>query len=134
MYETVFALTVLGHVLFIGYLVVGGFAALRWRRTIWLHAAAVVWGAASVAGNVGCPLTGLERWARSHAGMPPLESGGFIAHYITGVLYPVEWLNLVRVSVFVLVALSWTAYARSGRHRNAGTAAVSAGDRVLSVD
>jgi hypothetical protein len=88
MYQIVVALTVFAHFVFIGYVVVGGFLALRWRRTIWLHVVAVCWGMASVVGHVGCPFSGLERWARSRTGMPPLASNKFIAHYITGVLYP----------------------------------------------
>ncbi|EUA44505.1 hypothetical protein I552_4278 [Mycobacterium xenopi 3993] len=36
-------LTAITHVAFICYVVVGGFIALRWRRTLWLHIAAVLW-------------------------------------------------------------------------------------------
>lgn len=119
MYEFVVALTVLMHFVFIGYVVFGGFLALRWRRTIWAHVAAVVWGTASAAGHVGCPLTGLERWARNRAGMAPLTSNGFIAHYITGVLYPASWVTAVQISAFAFVVLSWSSCVWRGRHREA---------------
>ncbi|EID13216.1 hypothetical protein MXEN_11585 [Mycobacterium xenopi RIVM700367] len=116
MYQIAVVLTAITHVAFICYVVVGGFIALRWRRTLWLHIAAVLWGAASVVGHVGCPLTGLERWARRHAGMPPLPPKGFIAHYITGVLYPVSWANVVQLAAFAVIVASWALYAWHGRH------------------
>jgi hypothetical protein len=71
------------HFAFLIYLPVGGFLALRWRRTIWLHSAAVAWAAGSVLLRVSCPLTGIERLAREHAGMAALGPAGFIDHYIS---------------------------------------------------
>lgn len=130
-YQIVVALTIITHFLFIGYVVAGGFLALRWRRTIWLHLAAVVWGVASVAGHVGCPLTGLERWARNGAGMPPLASKGFIDHYIAGVFYPASWMIAVHVVVAAIIAASWTVYVRRGRR---GDVAVPAGNRRINAN
>jgi hypothetical protein len=43
MYETLVGLTVALHFAFIGYALIGGFLALRWRRTMWLHVPAAVW-------------------------------------------------------------------------------------------
>jgi hypothetical protein len=110
MYQTVVALVVVLHFAFIGYVVIGGFLALRWRRTIWLHIVAVIWGVAIATKRVDCPLTGLERWARARAGMAPLPPDGFIAHYITGVIYPVGWVVGVQLVSFAVVALSWALY------------------------
>ncbi len=47
MYETVVVSTVVMHFAFIAYVLAGGFLALRWRRTMWLHVPAVIWGSAS---------------------------------------------------------------------------------------
>ncbi len=116
MYQIAVVVTAITHFAFICYVVLGGFIALRWRRTLWLHIAAVLWGAASVVGHVGCPLTGLERWARQHAGMAPLPPTGFIDHYITGVLYPVSWANAVQAAVFAVIVASWALCAWHGRH------------------
>ncbi|ART69497.1 hypothetical protein BTO20_13685 [Mycobacterium dioxanotrophicus] len=107
-YSALVALTVAVHFGFIAYLLLGGFIACRWPRTIALHVAAVLWGLGSVALDLPCPLTALERWARARAGMPPLPSAGFIAHYITGVLYPASWIVGVQAAVFALVVASWT--------------------------
>jgi Protein of Unknown function (DUF2784) len=114
MYQLVVALVVVLHFAFIGYVVIGGFLALRWRRTIWLHIVAVIWGIAIATKRVDCPLTWLERWARAHAGIAPLPPDGFIAHYITGVIYPVGWVVGVRLISFAVVALSWVVYLRRG--------------------
>jgi hypothetical protein len=114
MYAIVVALTVAVHFAFLGYLVVGGFLALRWRRTIWLHVPTVIWGIVTTTEHLDCPLTWLERWARARAGMPPLPQG-FIAHYITGVIYPASWAGAVQVVAFAMVAVSWTLYLRRGR-------------------
>jgi hypothetical protein len=84
----VLVLVVAAHFAFLVYLPLGGFLALRWRRSIWLHVAAVTWALGSVIAHYGCPLTDIERWARSRAGLPSLGPAGFIDHYVTGVVYP----------------------------------------------
>lgn len=72
-------------------------------------------GIAIAVGHVDCPLTWLERWGRAKAGMAPLPSQGFIAHYTIGVLYPTNWAGSVPVAVFALVAVSWALYVSRGR-------------------
>nr|WP_151845196.1 DUF2784 domain-containing protein [Mycobacterium tuberculosis] len=57
------------HFAFIAYVLAGGFLALRWRRTMWLHVPAVIWGIGIAAKRVDCPLTWVERWARTKAAM-----------------------------------------------------------------
>jgi hypothetical protein len=111
MYHVVVAVTVLVHFGFLCYVIVGGLLALRWRRTIWLHAPAVVWGIAITVGHFNCPLTWLERWGRAKAGMAPLPPEGFIAHYVIGVLYPASWAGAVPIVIFALVLISWALYA-----------------------
>ncbi|OBG41039.1 hypothetical protein A5672_13050 [Mycobacterium alsense] len=112
MYTLAVGLIVALHFAFIAYVVAGGFLALRWRRTMWLHVPAVFWGAAIATNLTDCPLTWAERWARHHAGLPPLPPGGFIAHYVTGTLYPAGWLVGVQLAGFALVAVSWALYVR----------------------
>ncbi|MEB3981619.1 DUF2784 domain-containing protein [Mycobacterium sp. 663a-19] len=117
MYQSVVGLVVALHFAFICYVVAGGFLALRWPRTIWLHVAAVIWGAAIATKSVDCPLTWVERWARARAGMPPLPPDGFIAHYINGVIYPAGWVVGVQLVSFVVVVLSWALYLRRRQER-----------------
>ncbi|NKS65061.1 DUF2784 family protein [Rhodococcus hoagii] len=111
--------TVLVHLAFLGYVVAGGFVAWRWRRTIWLHVAAVAWGFATVLVGFDCPLTHLENWARREAGEQQLPSDGFIAHYLTGVLYPTDALDVVRALVALCVVASWIGFVAL-RHRGSG--------------
>lgn len=121
LYIIVVAVVVAAHFAFIGYLVVGGFVALRWPRTIFSHILAVVWGVGSFSLHLPCPLTDLERWARARAGVAPLPSDGFIAHYITGVLYPVDAVAVVEAVVFAVVIVSWGLFAYAvvrGRRRS----------------
>ncbi|WP_137725876.1 DUF2784 domain-containing protein [Prescottella subtropica] len=115
-YRLLVDVTVLVHLLFIGYVVAGGFLAWRWRRTIWLHVAAAAWAAGIVAAGFDCPLTYLENWARARGGEPPLPSDGFIAHYLTGVVYPADATTLVQVLVAVCVLVSWIGFARLRGH------------------
>jgi hypothetical protein len=80
-------LVALIHFAFVLFVVLGGLLALRWRRVIWVHLPAAVWGALiELTGGV-CPLTPLENWLRHKAGGLGF-SGGFIEHYLIPVLYP----------------------------------------------
>jgi hypothetical protein len=114
-YTIVVAVTAAVHFAFVGYGVLGGFLALRWPKTIWLHVPVVIWCVAIELVDFICPLTELERWGRLRAGMAPLPATGFIDYYITGVWYPVRAENLVLGLVLVLVVSSWILVARKAR-------------------
>lgn len=118
------------HLTFVGYVVAGGFLAVRWPRTIWLHFAAVTWAVLIVVAGLDCPLTWLERRAREAAGMAPLPPDGFIAHYLTGVVYPAAWTTAVEVAVLAVVVGSWSLCRRQARRRRRyGGRYASAGHR-----
>lgn len=117
-YRLLTDLVVVAHLAFVAYVVIGGFLAWRWRRTIWLHVAAVAWGFSTVLVGIDCPLTHLENWSRRQAGMDGLPSTGFIDHYLTGVIYPEHAVGLVRLLVVACVLVSWIGYVRLGRGLN----------------
>lgn len=117
MYQIAVALIVASHLAFVGYVVVGGFLAVRWPRTLWLHVAAAFWAVLIVVAHLDCPLTWLERRARAAAGMATLPPDGFIAHYLTGVLYPPAWTTAVEVAVLVTVLSSWALCGREALRR-----------------
>ena len=123
MYLVIVFLTATVHFAFIIYVVVDGFVAVRWIQTVWPHMLAALWGISSIALHLICPLTWLQQWGRSHAGMPPLPAQGFIADYIAGVVYPVSWTVCVQLLLFATVAASWWMFVatrlqrRSQRHR-----------------
>jgi hypothetical protein len=110
--------TAAAHLAYLLYLPSGGFLALRWRRTFWLHLPTVCWGVGVVALEFPCPLTWLEAWARDRAGMDPLPETGFIGRYVAGVLYPAHRTGWAQAFAFVAAAVSWTALAI--QHRKAG--------------
>ncbi|MET8873757.1 DUF2784 domain-containing protein [Nocardia sp. NPDC004604] len=109
------------HFVFVAYVVVGGFMAWRWPRTIWLHLLAFGWGFSTVLFGFVCPLTNLENWARHRAGVAGLPPSGFIDHYLTGVIYPESALGLVRGLVAVCVVVSWVGYVRRVRAMRSAT-------------
>lgn len=112
MYDALADLALLAHAGFLGYLVLGGFLAWRWPRTIWLHLGVAVWGLGSVLLGYGCPLTGVENWARAKAGREGLDPGGFIEHYLTGVVYPADYLRVAQAVAAGVVLLSWAGFWR----------------------
>jgi hypothetical protein len=124
-YTTVVAVTAAVHFAFVAYGVLGGFLAIRWPRSIWLHVPVVVWCVAIEVVDFVCPLTALERWARVGAGMPPLPADGFIDYYITGVWYPARYEYPVLGVVLLVVVTSWVLFAVSVRQRRRRSLTVS---------
>jgi Protein of Unknown function (DUF2784) len=95
------------HLGFLAYVVAGGFLAWRWPRAILPHLLLAGWGGSAIAFHLNCPLTFLEDWARRRAGEQGLP-GGFIDHYLVGVIYPQRYAGLVEVLAILAVALAWT--------------------------
>ncbi len=75
------------HALFILFVMFGGLLGFWRMRLLWLHLLTIVWGMYIELFAGICPLTTLEFWLRTRAGVP-LYSGGFIDHYIAGAIYP----------------------------------------------
>ncbi|MFD4367442.1 DUF2784 domain-containing protein [Rhodococcus sp. NPDC058521] len=107
LYSVIADVTFAAHLAFISYVVVGGFVAWRFPRTLAVHVAAVAWGFGGIVFGYDCPLTALESWSRVHAGEAPLPSTGFIDHYLTGVIYPESAIGVVQVLTATLVLTSW---------------------------
>ena len=124
LYRFLADLTAVTHLIFIGYVVVGGFLVWCLPRTLWAHIAAVAWGFGTIVVGYDCPLTHAENWARKQAGQEGLPPEGFIAHYLTGVIYPESALGLVRLLVAACVVASWAGFVWRARH-NTGTAHVT---------
>ena len=105
------------HFLFIAYVVCGGFLAWRWPRMFWPHLAAAAYGLGVTVIGWLCPLTWLEHWGRVNAGQHGLDAEGFISHYLTGVIYPAEYLREIQLAAAAVVALPWVGAAYSARRR-----------------
>jgi hypothetical protein len=77
----------LAHAAFVAFVVLGGVLVLRWPRLAWLHLPVVAWGAGIEFTGGICPLTPLENHLRALAHQQGY-AGGFIEHYVFGLLYP----------------------------------------------
>jgi Protein of Unknown function (DUF2784) len=114
-YRVLAAVVVAVHFAVLGYIVVGGFIALRWRRTIWAHFAAAAWALAIVTvPSLVCPLTTAENWARERGGYGAYR-GGFINRYVENVIYPASLTPFVQALVAIAVLTSWFLVYRSRR-------------------
>ena len=80
-------LVVVGHALFVAFVLFGGFLVLRWPRVAWVHIPCAVWGVLIEYENWICPLTPLEDSLRRLAAEGGY-SGGFLQHYVLKLLYP----------------------------------------------
>jgi len=98
------------HLVFIAFIVVGGFVAARRRALVPVHLLALAYGGLIEAIGFTCPLTPLEKSLRSAAGQAGYE-GGFVEHYVVAVLYPGELTGGVQLAIVVAVAgISLVAY------------------------
>jgi hypothetical protein len=92
------------HGLFILFVLAGGALVWRWPRLAWLHLPAVAWAAWVAWAGWICPLTPLENELRRAAGQAGY-SGGFIEHYLLGLIYPEALTRGVQVGLGVFVAV-----------------------------
>jgi hypothetical protein len=103
------------HLLFIAFVVLGGLLAVWWRRVLFIHLPAVIWGVfAELTGRV-CPLTSLENTLLIKAGTAGY-SESFVEHHLLRIIYPAEltreiqyFLGAVVVVVNVAIYL-WLFY------------------------
>jgi hypothetical protein len=110
-------LVVVIHLLFILFVVLGGFLAWRWRWLPWIHLPAAFWGMMIELAGWICPLTPFENALRARAGQAGYE-GGFIEHYVLPVIYPGNLTRTIQIGLGLLVLLvNVVAYVRYFRTR-----------------
>ena len=107
------------HLVFIIFVVVGGFMVVRWPRLVWVHLPAAIWAVLIELGGWTCPLTPLENWLRRRAGERGYQES-FVEHYLLPVLYPEALTrNIQFVLAGAVVMINVTVYAlftwRAGR-------------------
>lgn len=86
-YSIVADLLVILHLGFVCFVVLGGFLVLIWKRVIYFHIPAAVWGALMEFRGWICPLTSWEHQFRKMADQSGY-SEGFVEQYILPLLYP----------------------------------------------
>jgi hypothetical protein len=111
----------LAHAAFVAFVVLGGLLVLRWPRLAWVHLPVVAWGAGIEFTGGICPLTPLENHLRALAHEQGY-AGGFVEHYVFGLLYPEGLTRDVQVALGLgVLALNTALYAWLWyRHRQAG--------------
>lgn len=97
-------IVVILHLAFILFVILGGLPAIRWRKIIWIHIPAALWGALIELIGWICPLTPLENWLRLKGGVSGYPDG-FVEHYILPIIYPVGLTREVQVSLGTLVII-----------------------------
>jgi len=114
---------VIMHLLFVAFVMAGGFLLVRWPKLVWLHLPAAAWGAIIEFTGWICPLTPLENQLRILGG-GSAYSGGFVEHYLLPILYPENLtLQIQQVLGGVVVGVNLVAYAlayRALRQKNDG--------------
>lgn len=86
-YRALADLVLLVHFAFVLFVVLGGLLVLRRPNFAWLHLPCAAWGVLIEFAGWVCPLTPWEVSLRIRGGEAGY-AGGFIAHYVTAVLYP----------------------------------------------
>jgi hypothetical protein len=116
--------TVVVHLAFVIFVVLGGLLVLRWRRMAWLHVPAAVWGAWIEFAGWFCPLTPLENWFRQQGGRTRY-TGDFLEHYVLAIVYPTGLTADVQRALGLAVILlnagvyAWILWRKRGRNRAA---------------
>ena len=95
---------VVAHAAFVGFVMLGGFLAWRWRVLVWAHLPAALWGAAIEYSGWICPLTPLENALRARAGLQGYR-GGWVEHYLIPLVYPAGLTHPTQAALGTLVVL-----------------------------
>jgi len=86
-YRLMADIVVVIHFAFTIFVLLGGILTIWWRKVIWLHIPAAVWGALIEFAGWICPLTPLENRLRAKGGEAGYP-GGFVEEYVLPVIYP----------------------------------------------
>jgi hypothetical protein len=117
-YSLAASAVVIVHFAFVLFVLLGAFLVLRWRKLMWFHLAAVIWGALIEFVGFICPLTPLEVALRRMGGQSGYE-GDFIERYITSIIYPAgltrEWQIWLGVATLLVNLLIYSYVLRRSR-------------------
>ena len=112
-------ITVVLHVGFVVFVVLGGFLVLRWIWLAWAHLPSLVWGLWLEFAGGTCPLTPLENWLRVRGGGEGYEAT-FTEQYLLPILYPASLTREVQLILGgALLLMNALAYALVLRRRRA---------------
>ncbi|HEX9631156.1 MAG TPA: DUF2784 family protein [Gemmatimonadales bacterium] len=105
------------HLLFVIFVVAGGFLTWRWPRLAWVHVPVALWGALIEFAGWICPLTPFENQLRRAAGEAGY-AGGFIEHYVIPLVYPGTLTRGIQLLLGIaVIVVNAVAYGRLIRQR-----------------
>jgi hypothetical protein len=99
------------HALFILWVAFGAFLTRSRPVLRWLHIGSLVWGILTELLPWPCPLTLLENWLESKAGVEPYH-GGFLLHYLDKLVYPDISATVLTVAGVLVCILNLALYGR----------------------
>ena len=122
-YSVLAVCVLLLHTLFILWVIFGAFMARSRPLLRWLHIVSLVWGILTEVLPWSCPLTLLETWLETRAGIEPYRSG-FLIHYLDAIVYPnisATLLTIAGVAVCVLNLIYYVLQLWVTRDKSGGT-------------
>jgi len=69
------------HIAYSLFVIAGSLLVLRWPGLMWIHFGAIAWAVATMAFDLGCPLTPWEKQSWLRGGRVPYDEG-FLQHHI----------------------------------------------------
>jgi hypothetical protein len=99
------------HALFILWVIFGAFLTRSRPLLRWLHIVSLVWAILMELLPWPCPLTLLENWLETKAGVEPYQ-GGFLLHYLDKLVYPDISATLLTMAGLLVCALNLAFYGR----------------------
>ena len=109
------------HLTFVAFVVFGGFLTWQWPRVALVQLPVALYGVTIQIVGFQCVLTPLEKWLRREAGSAGYD-GGFVEHYIVGVLYSGEFTEGVKVLLACVVVMANAVAYRGLRGRRLSSA------------
>ena len=111
-YQLLTELTIIFHLLFILFVITGGFLANRKPWLITIHLCSVAWAIfAELSPGVVCPLTQLENYFALHAGISTYKQD-FVSRYLVPVIYqenvPVNIQDVLVAAVILINVIAYT--------------------------
>ncbi|MBT9613602.1 MAG: DUF2784 domain-containing protein [Burkholderiales bacterium] len=120
LYRTLADAVLVIHLLFILFVVGGGFLVLRWPKIAWAHLPVALWGAVIELAGWICPLTPLEN-AWRHAAGDAGYGGGFIEHYLLPAIYPAQLTSAIQTGLgLAVVVINLLIYTWVWRRKRSG--------------
>jgi len=98
------------HALFILWVVFVAFLTRSRPILRWLHIGSLLWGILTETLPWRCPLTLLEDWLESRAGIEPYQ-GGFLLHHLDKLVYPEISASVLTAAGLIICALNLAFYA-----------------------